>query len=42
MRQIEKHRLKLLKEYLDGWNWELEPWFTLPKEDGVALSKALD
>lgn len=42
MKRAEKQRLILLKEYIDGWNWELEPWFTLPKEDGEALSKALE
>lgn len=42
IKQNERERLKHLKEYLEGWDFEVEPWFTIPEEDAKIILRAID
>ena len=35
-------RIHHLKEYLDGWDWNMEPWFVIPEKDAKVLSKVIE
>ena len=42
IKQHERERLKHLKEYLEGWDFKVEPWFTIPEEDAKIIIRAID
>jgi len=42
LKKSERERLKHLKEYLEGWDFKVEPWFTIPEEDARILLRAIE
>lgn len=41
MTRDQRKRLNILKAYLEGWDWNLEPWFVLNEEDGKVLARVI-
>lgn len=41
MTRDQRKRLNVLKAYLEGWDWNLEPWFVLNEEDGKVLARVI-
>ena len=42
MTRDQRKRLNVLKAYLEGWDFEVEPWFTIPEEDARILLRAIE
>lgn len=42
LKKSERERLKHLKEYLEGWDFKVEPWFTIPEEDARIILRAIE
>ena len=42
LKKSERERLNHLKEYLEGWDFKVEPWFTIPEEDARIILRAID
>ena len=42
MTRDQRKRLNVLKTYLEGWDFEVEPWFTIPEEDAKIIIRAID
>ena len=38
----DRKRLEILKTWLSGWDFKVEPWFTIPEEDAKIILRAID
>ena len=42
MRRDEIDRLHSIKDYLDGWDWSVVPWYEISEKDARVLKKVID